>query len=33
MNDTVLHSIPSPMHIRDELEQMVLNDLLARSVD
>src|SRR5215470_10393590 len=26
---SVLQSIPSPMQIRDELEQMVLNDLLG----
>src|SRR5712692_6157717 len=29
MTNTILDSIPSPMHIRDELEQMVLNDLLG----
>ena len=29
MTETILQSIPSSMHIRDELEQMVLNDLLG----
>ena len=29
MTDTILGSIPSPMHIRDELETMLLNDLLG----
>src|SRR3954454_19657018 len=29
MITALLHSIPSPMHIRNELEQMFLNDLLG----
>ena len=29
MSTSILQSIPSPMKIREELEQMVLNDLLG----